>query len=306
MIEINRSSPQSVQDQLVSQLRYLIAGGKYRVGDILPSTRSLAEQIGVSFHTVRKAYLQLEKEGLLEALAGSGYIVRQRVPLTKSEQVEQGAETVYAALQQLIGLGLKSNEIEYLFQEQISVLEAAHESRKIVFVDSCQEMAEACAEQVSKYLQLTVDGVAIDRVDLHLDAEFAFTPFQLVKRLMTELPRTEVTGVLVYYSPLTLDRIARLLPHQTVGLIVRNTEAISPVTDAIRNQTGFAGQMIALPVNEIGRRLPQLVEQTDLIAYTPATRRKLHGQLDGIHAHAMLTPVVASDSLEMIRRTIPR
>lgn len=306
MIEIDRSSPHSVQDQLVSQLRYLIAGGKYQVGEAIPSTRSLAEQTGVSFHTVRKAYQQLEEEGLLISRAGSGYIVRQRVPLNKSEQVERGAATVYSALRQLIGLGLEGHEIEYLLQEQLSLLESAHESRKIVFVEQCQEMAEVCAEQVSKFLQVSVEGIAIDQIDLHLDAEYAFTPFPLVKRLMTTLSRTEVTGVAVYYSPETFDRIARLLSHQTVGLIVRSVEAITHITETIRIQTGFTGQMIALPVDEIGRQLPQLIDQTDLIVYTPVTRRRLYHHFEGNHAHALLSPVVAGDSLDMIRRSIPR
>ena len=80
MISIDRTSSRPVAEQLADQLRYRIAGGHYRTGDTLPSTRVLGAQIGVSFHSVRKAYQELEREGLLESRKGSGFVVKERVP----------------------------------------------------------------------------------------------------------------------------------------------------------------------------------------------------------------------------------
>ena len=78
MIEIDRSSSASVKDQLVEQLRFYIANGRYKVNEDLPATRKLAEQLGISFHTVRKAYQDLVEEGVLDARKGRGYRVTAR------------------------------------------------------------------------------------------------------------------------------------------------------------------------------------------------------------------------------------
>ena len=73
MITIDRTSNIPVYEQLVEKVRYLIASGQFQIDETLPSTRTLAKQVGVSFHTVRKAYQQLEDEGWLEVRIGSGY-----------------------------------------------------------------------------------------------------------------------------------------------------------------------------------------------------------------------------------------
>src|SRR6056297_1235930 len=109
-IEVDSDAETPVRQQLIEQLRYLIATGHYAVQDPLPSTRSLGDQLGISFHTVRKAYQQLEEEGLLSAKVGSGYTVKERTPLAKSERIERGAKVVNETLQTLVGLGLSEAE----------------------------------------------------------------------------------------------------------------------------------------------------------------------------------------------------
>lgn len=41
----------------------MIATKQFQVGEMLPSTRELGQQLEASFHTVRKAYHILEDEG---------------------------------------------------------------------------------------------------------------------------------------------------------------------------------------------------------------------------------------------------
>ncbi len=134
MITLDRSSSTPVGEQLAEQLRYQIVSGRYRVGDALPSTRALGDQVGVSFHTVRKAYQALQADGLVEARVGSGYTVTEHVPLAKGERMERGAAVVHEALQRLLGLGLTEAEVEYLVHEQLGLLDHAGRARKVLFV----------------------------------------------------------------------------------------------------------------------------------------------------------------------------
>ena len=85
MIKIDRKAGTSVTEQVVEQLRYLIASSYYKMNETLPPTRKLAEQVGISFHTVRKAYQLLVDEDILEVQQGSGYRVTARTPLSNEE-----------------------------------------------------------------------------------------------------------------------------------------------------------------------------------------------------------------------------
>jgi DNA-binding transcriptional MocR family regulator len=62
--------------QLAEALRGAIRGGDYPVGERLPSIRHLADAAGVNPATAVSAYRILEKEGWVEARAGSGVYAR--------------------------------------------------------------------------------------------------------------------------------------------------------------------------------------------------------------------------------------
>src|SRR4051794_39438174 len=58
--------------QLQERLRSAIREGRLAAGERLPSTRRLAEQLGVSRGTVVEGFEQLRAEGYLESVVGSG------------------------------------------------------------------------------------------------------------------------------------------------------------------------------------------------------------------------------------------
>lgn len=71
------SSGVPIYRQLMEQLRSQMAGGTVRPGEMLPSVRTVAEQLEVNPMTVSKAYSLLEREGLVELVRGQGMRVRE-------------------------------------------------------------------------------------------------------------------------------------------------------------------------------------------------------------------------------------
>jgi DNA-binding transcriptional MocR family regulator len=71
-----RSAKQPLYLQLAQQIRNQIRNGSLRVGDKVPSIRSLRRQRRVSSSTVLQAYLWLENRGWIEARPRSGFYVR--------------------------------------------------------------------------------------------------------------------------------------------------------------------------------------------------------------------------------------
>lgn len=75
LIEIDFQSEEALYIQLRNQIVLGIATSTIREGDVLPSVRQLAEDIGINMHTVNKAYSVLRQEGFVTMDRRRGAIV---------------------------------------------------------------------------------------------------------------------------------------------------------------------------------------------------------------------------------------
>ncbi|MDR3511158.1 MAG: PLP-dependent aminotransferase family protein [Caulobacteraceae bacterium] len=75
-VVVDRAAPETLGRQLYLRIRELILAGRLAAGERLPSTRRLAEDLGVSRTVPLAAYDQLAAEGYIDARRGSGQYVR--------------------------------------------------------------------------------------------------------------------------------------------------------------------------------------------------------------------------------------
>jgi GntR family transcriptional regulator / MocR family aminotransferase len=80
-IAVDRASPRPLHRQICSSYREAIRGGRLTAGQRVPSTRTLAAELGVSRIPVLTAYDQLAAEGYFESRAGSGTYVSRDLPV---------------------------------------------------------------------------------------------------------------------------------------------------------------------------------------------------------------------------------
>lgn len=64
--------------QIQQQIQQAVAVGKLRVGEQLPTVRTLAEELVINPNTVARAYQELIRDGVLESRAGRGVFVSER------------------------------------------------------------------------------------------------------------------------------------------------------------------------------------------------------------------------------------
>ncbi|MDU0293780.1 PLP-dependent aminotransferase family protein [Saccharothrix longispora] len=79
-VSLDRASGEPLAVQLAEALRTAAADGRLRSGDRLPSTRALAERLGVSRTVTAAAYEQLHAEGWIAGRHGSGTYVTTTPP----------------------------------------------------------------------------------------------------------------------------------------------------------------------------------------------------------------------------------
>lgn len=74
-IKIYPQGTLAIYEQIVMQLKNAIVSGDLKANEALPSIRRLAADLGVSVITTKRAYEELEKEGLVRSVAGKGFYV---------------------------------------------------------------------------------------------------------------------------------------------------------------------------------------------------------------------------------------
>ena len=77
-IWIDNRSALPIYDQVFNQIKNHILSGELCTDEPLPSIRSLARDLRISVVTTRRAYEELEKEGLIYTVAAKGSFVAER------------------------------------------------------------------------------------------------------------------------------------------------------------------------------------------------------------------------------------
>mgnify|MGYP000333531209 CR=1 FL=1 len=66
-----------IYEQITRQIKAKILGGELQPGEALPSMRLLAKELRISVITTKRAYEELEREGLIVTQTGRGSFVAQ-------------------------------------------------------------------------------------------------------------------------------------------------------------------------------------------------------------------------------------
>jgi len=74
-ILISNSSPDPIYEQIAGQIKGQIIAGELAEGEPLPSIRKLAHELQISVITTKRAYEELDKEGLIDTVGGKGTFV---------------------------------------------------------------------------------------------------------------------------------------------------------------------------------------------------------------------------------------
>ena len=122
-IQISTSDGVPIYQQIVSQVRYLIAAGRLQPGEELQPIRVLAEQLTVNPNTVARAYLELEHAGIVTKRHGAGtYVSETRSPLPQREKTKILARRADALLTEARHLDVELSEVIKLLRERDGVM----------------------------------------------------------------------------------------------------------------------------------------------------------------------------------------
>ena len=114
---ISAARPGALYQQIVDGLKKEVSEGRLAPGTPLPSFRGLAEELLVSVITVKRAYEELERDGIIYRRQGLGTFVAEngddRSRRIKAQRAEQ---LMREAIREASEAGLKEKDIIEMFR----------------------------------------------------------------------------------------------------------------------------------------------------------------------------------------------
>ena len=173
MFTVTKKSSQAVFEQIKFGLRGEIESGYFKPGDALPDEKVLAAQLHVSHMTVRRAIVELTRDGLLKRISGKGTFVRDgfapqprtrkgSIALLSNGMAAQPAALSYYRLQQAVMVGLEAIGTPIVFRsmrdthsETAAMLRQDASLRGVILIWGCTELEQ----ELSK---LSIPTVVLD------------------------------------------------------------------------------------------------------------------------------------------------
>ena len=133
VLAISQTDKRPMYLQIMEQIRQRIAVGDWTEGQPLPSIRQLAVALEVSVITVKRAYLELEREGVITTQQGKGSHVASNPGLGTRLRERELDKHLEEAARMAANVGITRGELE----QRLRAAVARHEDN---------EAAESAAE----------------------------------------------------------------------------------------------------------------------------------------------------------------
>jgi GntR family transcriptional regulator len=124
-ILLSNASSAPIYEQILRQIRAQILSGDLPEGSALPSIRKLAQTLQISVITTKRAYDELEREGLIDTVGGKGtFVASPNAEFLREKHVRAVEEKLAEALDLARGAGIPDPEVKRMLN---LLLESDHD-----------------------------------------------------------------------------------------------------------------------------------------------------------------------------------
>jgi GntR family transcriptional regulator len=262
-------------------LKLYISTGKIEAEQQLPVLSELAGQLKVNLETVRKAYKQLEQEGLVTIRRGQGTYAtghqgRSDRPPGPKLPVREHARNAVA---ELLASGLDVDGARQVLDEALRNATA----RSIIFTECNHPQIHDISEILRAHLGVHVEGVLLPDLRDAVNRRMArgnvvavvTTGFHVneVRRLLRDT-HVRVDFLITNMSPETRRKLLEFAPTTRFGFVCRDEESIP-----------FYRELLVAELNprnlvccsmEDTQRVQQAVDGADVVLISPPIRDDIH------------------------------
>lgn len=222
IFQVNPELNIPIYRQLVDAIRAAVKKGVLTGGQQLPTVQDLSADLGISIGTIKRAYDELEREGIVEKGQGRGTFVKRQSTLSRKDQAMVAIDQM---LQTLENIGFSPAEINIFLD--LKLRERAERECKVnvALLECNPENLTQMAEQLRRINGIELNAHLMDSVEaypykLGEDMDLVITTATHAQQVEAMLPVPKrVIRVGLRLTPTCLAEIVKLRRHQVAGIL---------------------------------------------------------------------------------------
>jgi DNA-binding transcriptional regulator YhcF (GntR family) len=280
---IDKDSKLPLYLQLKDLIKYYISTGAIQNNDQLPGVVHLAEELKINFETVRKAYKELEKEGLLSMKRGKGTFLNGHAgikPQLKALANSDSNLVEFAKLfiKDIIEKGASVEKARAIINQALHEVSLEFSRRFTLFTECNQLQVNQISNLLKTQLNVNVKGVLLQ--DLKPAVKKASDEdSQLLAVLTTGFHVNEVRNalgdtsvkidfVITNMSPETRRELEVFDKNSRFGFICRDSESIAFYKDMLKAELNINSELSCCTLQEEAE-VKSIFESVDALLLSP-------------------------------------
>ena len=213
-----------IYQQLVDLIRAGVKKGQLVSGQQLPTVQELSQTLSVARGTIKRAYDELEREGLVEKAQGSGTFVRYQ-PVDSGSRKEQAMAAIEELLNRLEDMGLSAAEINIFLNLKLQEHAEQEAFVKVAVVECNPENLSQMSKQLRHIPGVELHAFLLESIEqypyqLGEDFDLIVVTATHAAYIESVLPvRKRVTQVALRPSTRCLSYIIKLRAGKRVGIL---------------------------------------------------------------------------------------
>ena len=146
-LHIDPSRDIPIYQQIVDAIRFAAKKGTLAPGQKLPTVQELSEKLSIARGTIKRAYDELERMGLVEKVQGRGTFLRH-MEVHSGSRKERAMAAIDNMFQQLEDMGLSMTEIHVFVELRLRQLSEEEAAVRVAIIECNQENLSYMSEQL--------------------------------------------------------------------------------------------------------------------------------------------------------------
>jgi len=247
--------------QLKDQINYYISTGSLGAQEQLPPVKILAKTLNINFQTVRKAYQELENDGLLKIKHGEGTFIsltnssaRQAKILNRNGNAAQPdmqtefADSAKKLVEQFLQQGLDFTEAKTIVEKSFAEIEQSRVAPLIIFAECNQFQIKQISEILEGELKLAVKPMLLEDLEKEIPVlmddgrkiNIVTTGFHIneVRQAVGELP-IQIDVLITNLNPKIRRQLETVGEKGKYSFICRDKESAVLYKDLLKAELGY-------------------------------------------------------------------
>ena len=222
--QVNPQLEVPIYQQLVDHIRAGIKTGALPAGTRLPTVRELADQMGLARGTIKRAYDELENEGMVKKVQGRGTFVSYQ-PESLASRKDRAMAAIDQMFEQMESLGFSVHEMHIFLQLKLQELAARQSNLKVAVVECNPEILSQLCDQLRGMDRLDLYAHILDEVlaypyKIAEDMDLVITTQEHAEALEKMIPSgRKIAKIALSLRPDSMAQIVRLRAGEPVGIL---------------------------------------------------------------------------------------